>query len=87
MVKGNLDLRSFEININIIETEVQLLKQEDKPLWYEPVRSGILSVINSIQDNTADPSVNSIDGVADYSGAGPKISDFVVDERGRRISD
>lgn len=38
------------LKINVIETEVQLLKSEDKKLWREPIRSNILSVINI--DNT-----------------------------------
>ena len=48
------------LKIHVIETEVQLLKDEDKPLWSKPVRSNILSVINNInniQDNSRDFSV------------------------------
>lgn len=41
------------LKIHVIETEVQLLRQEDKPLWSKPVRNGILSVINIIQENQA----------------------------------
>lgn len=40
------------LKIHVIETLVQLLRPDDKPLWYEPVRTNILSVINSIQVNT-----------------------------------
>ena len=46
------------LKIHVIETGVQLLKPDDKPLWYETVRSNILSVINSTQVNTRDPPIS-----------------------------
>jgi hypothetical protein len=58
------------LRINVIQTEVQLLRQEDKPLWYNPVRSNILSVINSIQENTRDLHTNSVDGIEGHSVLG-----------------
>jgi hypothetical protein len=42
------------LKIHLIETGVQLLKDEDKPLWSKPIRSNILSVLNNIQDNSRD---------------------------------
>jgi len=42
------------LRIQVIETGVQLLKDEDKALWSKPVRSVILSVINNTQENSRD---------------------------------
>jgi hypothetical protein len=41
------------LKIHVIETGVQLLKEEDKSLWSKPIRSNILSVLNNIQENQA----------------------------------
>ena len=46
--------------IHLIETGVQLLKKEDKPLWIEPIRSNILSVINNIQENQGYSDINEL---------------------------
>jgi hypothetical protein len=48
------------LKIHVIETGVQLLRDVDKPLWHEPVRRSILSVINSIQANTGDLTISSV---------------------------
>ena len=47
------------LRIHLIETGVQLLKKEDKPSWSEPIRNGILSVINTNNKSTIDTNVPS----------------------------
>jgi hypothetical protein len=39
------------LGIKVIQTGKQLLKEEDKKLWYPRIRKQILSVINSISSN------------------------------------
>ena len=40
------------IRIHVVQTTVQLLKEEEKGHWYDPVRKQILSVINTSTKNT-----------------------------------
>jgi len=67
------------IKIHLIETGVQLLKDGDKPLWHKPVRSNILSVINSIQENTGDQDQR---GIYTYSSLvhHPGLCNFFADK-------
>jgi hypothetical protein len=50
-----IKLTLTKLKIHIIETGIQLLKEEDKVLWHKVVKNNILSVINSPQVNTRDP--------------------------------
>ena len=65
------------LKIHLIETGVQLLEDEDKPLWSKPVRSNILSVINIIQDNTRGHSIDNLYSTGVCSVLVPRLSVFV----------
>ena len=60
------------LKIHVIETAIQILKTEDKPLWCEPVRSNILFVINSTQVNTRDQTVS--DNTCSFLVIGPDLT-------------
>jgi hypothetical protein len=75
------------LKVSVIETGVQLLKPEDKQSWTEPIRKHILSVINTIQDNTSVSTMSILTNAASDSISPPRVHLFVRHENGSLEND
>jgi len=71
------------LNIDVIETEIQILSEESKGHWSSFIRNGLLSVINNIEDVWVGPTPYLQDKKIDYEA---HLDDFLMNGR-ERLSD